>query len=427
MIQKVATVFGWAEAAPQSELYGQGVQLGRALAASGYTVRCGGYFGLMEAVACGVSQEGGECVGICLEAFEGKQANQYLTSVEWSSDLFDRLRGLIVGSDLVIAQHGSLGTIAEVAVAWCLRYLGHPDVGSLHLIGDGWKHYHASMGSLEVKPADAARGMIYPTVASFVRKVLLPESSNEDKERAVEMLSFEVALARLDEDLARYGRLREEVVSALGAKNAVEFGCTTIGGLELQQRPEEVVPLLSMLVDRYRSAGTIRYLEIGLGHGATTILVSRLFGALGVKCVLTGVEDFSYERNGWVYGQTDRLKWCESELALRLLNGSLRDRKIREVVTEDTYDIVFVDADHSFGGCLHDVLSIVECLASNGTLVLHDVADSENTGVRRVLDMLIPHFAQVDLFVGDGDCGVAALSTPLDTFSVLDLVASALG
>jgi uncharacterized protein (TIGR00725 family) len=424
MTARVATVFGWAGAEPGSTLYMEGVKLGEGLSRAGYTVRCGGYFGLMEAVARGAREAGGRCVGICLDMFGDKPSNSYVTDVERAADLFDRLRSLIVGSDILIAQHGSLGTVAEVAVAWCLRYLAHPEVGDLHLVGDGWVAYHASLRELKVAAVDAACVQLHPNVNALL--CALPhDTTNPAPAPRSAPLSFREGLARLDAGLAAGCGMTVELVGVLGAKDAVEFGNGAEGGLELQQRPEEIVPLIELLIARYRGAEPLRYLEVGLGHGGTSILVARALAAVRIEVRLTGIDDLSYERDGWLHGQRERLRWCEAALPLRLLEGSLRERTIRDLVAAEQYDVVLLDADHSHLGCLFDVLAVIGSLHPEGTLILHDIADAESPGVARVLKLLEPHFARTDRFADGGSCGIAALHRPAPTLDILDLLSGA--
>lgn len=95
MKEKFATTFGGSGYTPASPQYQDGIRLGRFLAQEGYAVKCGGYYGLMEAVAHGVRQGGGRILGITNGSFDPKNANDFI-SEEWKQkDLFDRLRQLI--------------------------------------------------------------------------------------------------------------------------------------------------------------------------------------------------------------------------------------------------------------------------------------------------------------------------------------------
>ncbi|WP_457561739.1 LOG family protein [Caminibacter pacificus] len=119
---KIATTFG-ASRVEDPKLYEEGVELGKFLAERGYVVKCGGYGGLMEAVSLGVREAGGEVIGITLKYFdEIRPENTYLTKKIQTPDLFERLKKLIIGSEVFIAQTGSIGTLNEIFMVWALKY-----------------------------------------------------------------------------------------------------------------------------------------------------------------------------------------------------------------------------------------------------------------------------------------------------------------
>jgi uncharacterized protein (TIGR00725 family) len=119
---KIATTFG-ASQVEDRELYLEGVELGRFLAEKGYLVKCGGYSGLMEAVSRGVSEVGGEIIGVTLKEFdEIREANRYLTRKIQTKDIFERLKILTQDSEIFIIQRGSIGTLNELFMVWTLKY-----------------------------------------------------------------------------------------------------------------------------------------------------------------------------------------------------------------------------------------------------------------------------------------------------------------
>ena len=119
---RYATTFG-ASKMEDKKIYNEGVELGKFLAKKGYIVKCGGYGGLMEAVSKGVKEAGGEIIGITLKYFdEIRPKNLYLTKKIQAKDLFERLKLLIEGSELFVAQVGSIGTLNEIFMVWALKY-----------------------------------------------------------------------------------------------------------------------------------------------------------------------------------------------------------------------------------------------------------------------------------------------------------------
>jgi uncharacterized protein (TIGR00725 family) len=116
-----ATTFG-ASKVIDEDLYNEGVLLGEFLAKQNFTVKCGGYGGLMEAVSKGVSKARGKVIGIGLKEFEYREQNIYLTEKIIAKDLFERLRLLIEGSEIFIIQQGSIGTLNELFMVWAIKY-----------------------------------------------------------------------------------------------------------------------------------------------------------------------------------------------------------------------------------------------------------------------------------------------------------------
>ena len=121
--KKYATTFGSSTIKSGESEYVQGVVIGSFLSKSGFVVKCGGYGGLMEAVSKGVFEVKGECIGVCVEYFEDKRdENPYITNKIVAKDLIDRLRILIEDSSLFVIQKGSIGTLNELFLVWCLEY-----------------------------------------------------------------------------------------------------------------------------------------------------------------------------------------------------------------------------------------------------------------------------------------------------------------
>ena len=78
-MEKVAAVFGGGARVTDTKEYLDTVAIGRILAENGYWVKCGGYYGIMEAVSKGVSEVGGTVSGITCKTFPSAVGNKYLT------------------------------------------------------------------------------------------------------------------------------------------------------------------------------------------------------------------------------------------------------------------------------------------------------------------------------------------------------------
>lgn len=136
-MKKLISVFGGSQCGADSPEFRDALVLGRLLAGAGFTVVCGGYSGVMEAVSRGAREAGGEVIGVTL-AFRQKPGNPFLSRTEPAPTLLDRLRGLIERSSGFVALRGGMGTVAEVSLVWNHFLLKLIPPRPLVLLGDCW-------------------------------------------------------------------------------------------------------------------------------------------------------------------------------------------------------------------------------------------------------------------------------------------------
>lgn len=142
--RRVVAVFGSSAAAPGSPVYEDGVTCGRLLAEAGYAVATGGYLGLMEAVCRGAAEAGGPAIGVTAPSvFPGRTgANQWVSHEIPADDLVRRIALLTELADGFIALPGSIGTLAELVVAWNLAFVApfaEVDFCPIATVGDTWQ------------------------------------------------------------------------------------------------------------------------------------------------------------------------------------------------------------------------------------------------------------------------------------------------
>ncbi|SFS35609.1 TIGR00725 family protein [Halostagnicola kamekurae] len=92
------------------------VAVGKALAASGHTVVCGGLGGTMEAVCRGAKSEGGETIGI-LPTDRRADANEYVDTAIATGLGHARNALVPMNGDAVLALAGGAGTLSEIGLA----------------------------------------------------------------------------------------------------------------------------------------------------------------------------------------------------------------------------------------------------------------------------------------------------------------------
>jgi hypothetical protein len=132
-------VFGSSRVPAGSPVHADALALGRALATRGVEVRCGGYGGVMEAVARGAREAGGRVVG-CTLAWPGesRDPNPWLTEVIPNASLDARVAALLRGTRAAIALHGGVGTLNELLWTWTLLLHGVEAHRRLVLLGPAY-------------------------------------------------------------------------------------------------------------------------------------------------------------------------------------------------------------------------------------------------------------------------------------------------
>lgn len=110
---------------PDSEFLPLAREVGRAIAARGAVLICGGLGGVMEAAARGAKEKGGLTIGI-LPDYSKQSANPYI-DIAVPTGLGHARNVLVVAAgDLIVALPGSHGTRSEIAIA---LKMGKPVIG----------------------------------------------------------------------------------------------------------------------------------------------------------------------------------------------------------------------------------------------------------------------------------------------------------
>ncbi|MCG2710984.1 MAG: class I SAM-dependent methyltransferase [Candidatus Omnitrophica bacterium] len=120
---------------------------------------------------------------------------------------------------------------------------------------------------------------------------------------------------------------------------------------------------------RYFSPKNI--LEIGVRYGYS--LISLVKGAQESKCFANavGIDNQSYER-GSERVAYENIKSVTDEF--KLINAdSQKITDLGKLVGDMRFDLIHVDGDHSYKGCLHDLNITKEILADNGVIIIDDI------------------------------------------------------
>jgi uncharacterized protein (TIGR00725 family) len=113
-------VFGSSATQPGTAEWTEALQLGHGIALRGWGVATGGYGGTMEAVSAGAAESGGRVVGVTAPSiFPDRQGvNPYVHEEVAERTLPHRIAHLVESTDAAIVLPGSIGTLAELIVAW---------------------------------------------------------------------------------------------------------------------------------------------------------------------------------------------------------------------------------------------------------------------------------------------------------------------
>jgi uncharacterized protein (TIGR00730 family) len=134
---RIVTIFGGSKCGPESDEYKQALELGRLLAAAGFTICTGGYLGVMEAASRGAREAGGRVFGIVMNQFKA-EPNRYLTDKVASDHFYDRLQNLITRSVGFVALRGGMGTVTEMSLVWNKLQTKVLEPRPIVLMGDAW-------------------------------------------------------------------------------------------------------------------------------------------------------------------------------------------------------------------------------------------------------------------------------------------------
>jgi uncharacterized protein (TIGR00725 family) len=112
---RVITSFGSAFIKPDEPLYSEIEQIGEQIAAAGWTVCSGGYYGSMEAISKGAKSAGGKTIGVTVKDWSSIP-NKWIDEEIRMTNLMERILKLITIADAYIIFKGGTGTLVEISV-----------------------------------------------------------------------------------------------------------------------------------------------------------------------------------------------------------------------------------------------------------------------------------------------------------------------
>lgn len=163
--ETTVAVFGSRKPKPGSETYELAYQLGRQIAARGWTLCNGGYGGTMEASAKGARDAGGNVLGVTCSIWGRSGINAFLSREVCTDTLFDRIRALVELSHAYIVLPGGTGTLLELSLVWEMANKNLLKDTPIILLGNFWQPITGIVAQDDSRSAHCVRQVASPTEA----------------------------------------------------------------------------------------------------------------------------------------------------------------------------------------------------------------------------------------------------------------------
>lgn len=170
----------------------------------------------------------------------------------------------------------------------------------------------------------------------------------------------------------------EKWVLEAGSDHVQTFGGNYEGGIQCQQVADEISPCILAIME---SGQTIKdYLEVGVAAGGTTALFNHFFAPERIVLIDDNRHPKAHVR-----------QYILSGISRKEIIGNSQD-STTAIQAEGEFDIIIIDADHSYEGVSRDIANYKSKLKAGGFLILHDTHCTDCWGV---------HIAMNDLKLAD--------------------------
>ena len=138
MKTKTVTIFGSSLPKPGEPEYENAYKIGRTLGSAGINICTGGFMGIMDAASKGVTESGGEAIGVTVPLFNSTPS-KFLTKEIKCDTLFHRIDTLVDTGDAFIVLPGGTGTLLELSIVWELFNKGVKEIRPVVCLGEMWE------------------------------------------------------------------------------------------------------------------------------------------------------------------------------------------------------------------------------------------------------------------------------------------------
>ena len=166
----------------------------------------------------------------------------------------------------------------------------------------------------------------------------------------------------------------ETFVKEAGTEISKDFCGTVLGGIHCQQIPDEISRCIKYLMD---NAAIKSYLEVGAAAGGTTYLVNHF-----LKPEMIVVIDDNQHPNS--HKRQETLQGIRRVEIIGHSGAGKTTETLEQIMRGEQFDLVFIDADHTYANCKRDTMLYKQYLKVGGYLLFHDSA-LDYCGVKRVV------------------------------------------
>lgn len=217
-------------------------------------------------------------------------------------------------------------------------------------------------------------------------------------------LTFEVALGLLWGNSFSLENI-EPFIKRLGFNHPTHFGDLPCGGLNLQHIPSELAKMTKFLVE-YFSKDSLWYLEVGVGNCGTMIFLHEIFKKNRIELKIFGIDNLSYQHQNILEFQDISINWARNNLNAVFYIGDTRKAECVSFLERKSFDIIFIDGDHSYDGCTNDFLLCLPYLKPGGMMIFHDIASIQCPGVIEGYQKFKEYFKYSIEFIDSDKCGI---------------------
>lgn len=189
-----------------------------------------------------------------------------------------------------------------------------------------------------------------------------------------------------------------------GSSNPDYFKSKLKGGLKLQQVPEEYAELLLLL----KGFNPKTYLELGIGNGGSFAV--GCFFMKGSLKYAKAVDNLAYKNLGIGQSEGEILEFIgQIDVPQVSFSNSTTDNYFETLEPCEKFDVIFIDADHSYEGVKKDYLNALKHINDSGLIIFHDINSTVCPGIKRIWnEVKLKHFTYKE-FIHSDTCGIGVI------------------